>query len=77
MANPLAGNRRQEEVVPVLPEVPPSAGGDPEPEEIARLAYQYWLQRGRPTGTPEEDWFRAAEEIKQRQQERAQEGDAH
>jgi|GEM_PF-503941 uncharacterized protein YjbJ (UPF0337 family) len=38
---------------------------DPEHEEIACLAYQDWQQRGCPIGTPEEDWFRAEEEIKQ------------
>ena len=38
---------------------------DPEHEEIACLAYQNWQQRGCPIGTPEEDWFRAEEEIKQ------------
>ncbi len=62
---------KKKEVAPVSPEVPPPAGGDPEPEEIARLAHQYWHQRGRPTGTPEEDWFRAEQEIKLRQQGRA------
>ena len=28
-------------------------------ETIAILAYQLWLERGRPVGSPEEDWFRA------------------
>jgi len=28
-------------------------------EAIATLAYQLWLERGRPVGSPEEDWFRA------------------
>jgi hypothetical protein len=28
-------------------------------EEIARLAYAYWVERGCPDGSPEEDWFRA------------------
>jgi hypothetical protein len=28
-------------------------------EEIERLAYQLWLERGRPEGTPDEDWLRA------------------
>jgi len=26
---------------------------------IARLAYQLWLQRGSPEGSPDEDWYRA------------------
>jgi hypothetical protein len=38
---------------------------DPEHEEIERLAFQNWQQRGCPIGTPEEDWFRAEEEIKE------------
>jgi hypothetical protein len=47
-------------------EVPQAIGHtDPQHGEIARLAYQNWQQRGRPIGTPEEDWFRAEEEIKQ------------
>ena len=35
-----------------------------EHEEIARLAYSFWEQRGCPQGSPEEDWFRAEEEIR-------------
>lgn len=38
---------------------------NPKHEEIARLAHQNWQQRDCPIGTPEEDWFRAEEEIKQ------------
>jgi hypothetical protein len=26
---------------------------------VAKLAYQLWLQRGSPEGSPEEDWYRA------------------
>jgi hypothetical protein len=32
-------------------------------ERIALLAYNYWEQRGRVGGSPEEDWFRAEREI--------------
>jgi hypothetical protein len=32
-------------------------------ERIALLAYNYWEQRGRIGGSPEEDWFRAEQEI--------------
>jgi hypothetical protein len=32
-------------------------------EKIALLAYTYWEQRGRPGGSPDEDWFRAEREI--------------
>jgi len=35
----------------------------PEPEQIARLAYSYWQDRGCPEGSPEEDWLRAEAEL--------------
>ncbi len=28
-------------------------------EVIRKVTYYYWEKRGRPLGTPEEDWFRA------------------
>lgn len=31
-------------------------------EDIARLAYHFWEQRGRVEGSPEEDWLRAEQE---------------
>jgi hypothetical protein len=31
---------------------------------VAELAYQFWELRGRPAGSPEEDWFRAERELK-------------
>ncbi len=66
MTKPLSGNGTQETAS--APPKPPPAGGDSKPEEIARLAYQYWQQRVHPIGTPEEeDWSRAEEEIKQRE----------
>jgi hypothetical protein len=34
--------------------------------EIAALAYEHWQARGCPHGSPEEDWFRAAEELRAR-----------
>ena len=30
-------------------------------EQIERLAYQLWEERGRPAGSPDDDWFRANE----------------
>jgi hypothetical protein len=36
-------------------------------DAVAALAYEFWLQRGCPIGSPEEDWFRAEAEIKNRQ----------
>ena len=41
----------------------------PTDDEIAVRAYQCWHERGRPHGTPEEDWRRAEEELRR---ERAQ-----
>lgn len=32
--------------------------------EIAALAHELWEARGRPEGSPEEDWFRAAEKLR-------------
>jgi hypothetical protein len=32
-------------------------------EQIAALAHEFWQARGCPEGTPEEDWFRAEQEI--------------
>jgi len=37
-----------------------------EHEEIAMLAYSYWEARGCPHGSPDEDWFRAEMELRQR-----------
>jgi len=34
-------------------------------EAIARLAYSYWEARGYAPGSPEEDWFRAEQELMQ------------
>jgi hypothetical protein len=37
-----------------------------EERETAALAYRLWEQRGRPVGSPEEDWYRAQSELKAR-----------
>ena len=29
--------------------------------QIEQLAYRFWEERGRPQGSPDEDWFRAKE----------------
>ncbi len=39
-----------------------SEPGVPDNEQqnrLAEMAYRYWEARGRPFGSPEEDWFRA------------------
>lgn len=41
----------------------------PSHEDIAVLAYSFWLERGQPDGSAEEDWLRAERELAaQRQQ---------
>src|SRR6266550_3142111 len=35
-------------------------------EDIAALANELWRARGCPEGSPEEDWFRAAEQLRSR-----------
>jgi len=37
---------------------------EPTEQDIAALAYGLWQGRGCPEGSPEEDWFRAAEEMR-------------
>ena len=61
-----------QEVVDESPQVQP-ASDRPEAEEVARLAHQYWLERGSPIGTPEEDWFRAEEEFRLQRRQLEQE----
>jgi hypothetical protein len=41
----------------------PASGPDTERDQIAKLAYQYWQERGCPGGSPEEDWLRAEREL--------------
>jgi Protein of unknown function (DUF2934) len=49
--------------VPV-PNISPSYV-EPSRDEIARLAYLYWLERGCQNGSAEEDWFRAEQQLRQ------------
>jgi len=37
-----------------------------EHEEVALLAYSYWEARGCPYGSPQEDWFRAERDLRQK-----------
>jgi hypothetical protein len=34
-----------------------------DPEMVARLAHSYWEARGCEGGSPQEDWFRAEQEL--------------
>lgn len=42
-----------------LLELIPDFLGEGRHEFVAKLAHQYWEERGRPFGSPEADWFRA------------------
>lgn len=42
-----------------------------EQQQIAVLAYYYWQERGSPHGSPDEDWFRAAQDIRARREQAA------
>jgi hypothetical protein len=44
----------------IVPDDPPSR------EEMAALAYSYWEARGSQGGSPEEDWVRAEQELRNR-----------
>jgi Protein of unknown function (DUF2934) len=35
-------------------------------EQIEKLAYRFWEERGRPFGSSEEDWFKAEREFHRR-----------
>ena len=62
-----AQDKSQKPVIPphTATEVAPSEYLDR--EEIARLAYDYWLEReGRGHGSAEEDWLRAENELRTR-----------
>ena len=32
--------------------------------QIEKLAYQFWEERGRPSGSPQDDWFRAEQVLR-------------
>jgi len=38
----------------------------PSYQEIAKLAQRYWDDRGRPEGSPEQDWLRAEKDLLER-----------
>ena len=41
-----------------------TGASEPGEEATAILAYQLWLDRGCPLGSPEEDWFRAEQVLR-------------
>lgn len=61
--------RSTEEHVPAERVSSPAGNGaahGPDREEIARLAYSYWVARGGQGGSPEDDWYRAEQELRAR-----------
>jgi hypothetical protein len=41
-------------------------------EQITALAYALWRERGCPDGNPEEDWFRAEQELRAKQESQSE-----
>jgi hypothetical protein len=58
---PAAAKTRARKTTATPPAEPPSSPMSD--EEIARKAYFLWESRGRPHGSPEEDWHRAKEQL--------------
>lgn len=42
----------------------PTSVAIPDGQEVADRAYQRWVERGCPQGSPEEDWFEAERELR-------------
>jgi hypothetical protein len=58
--------KRVKRTAPTAAAEPPVTQPSPEApsrEEIACLAYSYWVERGCQGGSPEEDWLRAEQEL--------------
>ena len=53
-----------ESVVTAVMDIEPFETHPPSHAEIAALAYSYWEARGYQGGSPEEDWFRAEQELR-------------
>ncbi len=51
--------------------VEPATPQPPTEDDIAALAYELWVERGCPIGSPDEDWLRAEETIRNRRVKRA------
>ncbi len=46
------------------PSTEPCADIAVDEDEVAALAYRLWLDRGRPDGSPEEDWYLAERKLR-------------
>jgi hypothetical protein len=49
---------------PAAEPVSAHAATAPSFEQIAELAYSFWVERGYQNGSPEEDWLRAERELR-------------
>jgi hypothetical protein len=47
-----------------VPKQHPLVHDGPVIEEIRQRAYELWCQRGRPHGSPDQDWHRAEQELR-------------
>lgn len=50
------------------PELTRTTATDDQEEAISKRAYELWLLRGCPEGSPEEDWYQAESEMRRRGQ---------
>lgn len=60
------GSRRARYAPAVLDKPKTPVVAQPDGESVAELAYRYWQERGCPIGSPEEDWYRAERELRDR-----------
>ncbi len=49
---------------PLVAKTPTQGTRTPPHDDIARLAYRFWNERGRQIGRHEQDWLRAERELK-------------
>jgi hypothetical protein len=76
MAKRKPANQIKEAVTPAPEERTESASEQAEQDEIARLAHKFWVERGCPIGSPEEDWLRAEAELRSQKPQQARKASA-